>query len=550
MKKILMTMALAVGCCLGLTSCVDDYTEDIYNSFIDTLPTVSELHPLGNSAEYDFQPFDIKEVTESDTNFDYGLIGKYLAEKAAYDYNTKTYSGGAVENLYTSTNGSVGSVSTLTNVSTIKDGINMGDMEFLFPYQKSRSGEGAEVSVRITSFTGNRQYLGLATHNGTDLAVSEGTPIYASANGTVLHAGYGNGYGYVVLIEHHFAGEKVYFSNSAINIMENILEGALYDVGGNYYFEGFEGTITAKAVVFLAYLLDQGLITSNDVRGVISGNSSISIWDLIDPTLDNYNSAVDYGSVSSLTINLDLLSSSFKDIQQSDVIGPVVGEGISASINSLNLSGSSDLASVFTTSYEGSSKTGFLATIAATDGVMNLFIEHLPYSSEGGGKVWFMYAHLNSMEVGTGANVITGDPIATEGTTGGVASHLHLCAYIGGSDDTFSYNSTTTTYAIAGTNAVYMDPLTIFGVYCQPQAQQAYNGLILSLGEGSAMGSRQGTNTSSYLTKSQWVENYEAGFMTPEIWEYDSNNYSGSDWTTYLEDNVANRTEFIQNLLS
>jgi murein DD-endopeptidase MepM/ murein hydrolase activator NlpD len=68
-------------------------------------------------------------------------------------------------------------------------------------------------AVRYTSGFGNRRdpFNGSSRqHEGQDLAGAYGTPIYATADGVVVHAGWENGYGRLVKIKHEFGVETRY----------------------------------------------------------------------------------------------------------------------------------------------------------------------------------------------------------------------------------------------------------------------------------------------------------------------------------------------------
>ena len=59
------------------------------------------------------------------------------------------------------------------------------------------------ANARITSTFGYRHLFGkTAYHSGMDFAAPTGTPIYATGDGVVVHAGWGNGYGNYVDIDH------------------------------------------------------------------------------------------------------------------------------------------------------------------------------------------------------------------------------------------------------------------------------------------------------------------------------------------------------------
>ena len=55
-------------------------------------------------------------------------------------------------------------------------------------------------------------------HAGTDFAAAHGTPIYATADGVVIHAGWQSGYGRLVKIQHEFGIETRYAHMSKIRV--------------------------------------------------------------------------------------------------------------------------------------------------------------------------------------------------------------------------------------------------------------------------------------------------------------------------------------------
>ncbi len=76
-------------------------------------------------------------------------------------------------------------------------------------------------NVRWTSSFGRRSDpfgRGSRMHEGTDIAGPYGTPIYATAEGTVIHAGWQNGYGRLVKIQHAYGIETRYAHMSQIRV--------------------------------------------------------------------------------------------------------------------------------------------------------------------------------------------------------------------------------------------------------------------------------------------------------------------------------------------
>ena len=74
------------------------------------------------------------------------------------------------------------------------------------------------VSGIITSRFGNRESIRSYGHTGLDIAAPAGTPIKASADGTVTFSGYSGGYGYVVKMSHGNGIETYYGHCSALYI--------------------------------------------------------------------------------------------------------------------------------------------------------------------------------------------------------------------------------------------------------------------------------------------------------------------------------------------
>lgn len=55
-------------------------------------------------------------------------------------------------------------------------------------------------------------------HNGSDFAAPTGTPIYATADGTVIHAGWSGGFGRLVKVQHEFGIQTYYAHLSRIRV--------------------------------------------------------------------------------------------------------------------------------------------------------------------------------------------------------------------------------------------------------------------------------------------------------------------------------------------
>ncbi|PRX31893.1 Murein DD-endopeptidase MepM and murein hydrolase activator NlpD, contain LysM domain [Meinhardsimonia xiamenensis] len=72
-------------------------------------------------------------------------------------------------------------------------------------------------------------------HKGTDFAAAYGTPIYATADGVVTHAGWASGYGRLVKIQHEFGVETRYahLSSIAVRVGQRVSRGDRIGAMGN-----------------------------------------------------------------------------------------------------------------------------------------------------------------------------------------------------------------------------------------------------------------------------------------------------------------------------
>ncbi|MDP1568634.1 MAG: M23 family metallopeptidase [Vicinamibacterales bacterium] len=69
------------------------------------------------------------------------------------------------------------------------------------------------VGTRADPFTGDRDY-----HPGLDISADRGSPVYATADGTVRHSSYQGAYGNLVIVDHGFGLETRYGHLSAFKV--------------------------------------------------------------------------------------------------------------------------------------------------------------------------------------------------------------------------------------------------------------------------------------------------------------------------------------------
>ena len=72
-------------------------------------------------------------------------------------------------------------------------------------------------------------------HEGVDMAGSVGTPVYATAEGTVIHAGWQSGYGNLITIRHELGTETRYghLSRIGVKVGQKVSRGSLIGAMGN-----------------------------------------------------------------------------------------------------------------------------------------------------------------------------------------------------------------------------------------------------------------------------------------------------------------------------
>lgn len=124
--------------------------------------------------------------------------------------------------LSISTKGNFAPDSAETRASRIMEGLDRIN-QYRIAAQKAPFGRPVKASVRTTSGFGYRTHPitgGRKMHEGVDWAAGRGTPIYATSDGVVTHAGWKSGYGRVVQIEHAFGIETYYAHLNKVRVKE------------------------------------------------------------------------------------------------------------------------------------------------------------------------------------------------------------------------------------------------------------------------------------------------------------------------------------------
>ncbi|MDC0135322.1 DUF5930 domain-containing protein [Sulfitobacter sp.] len=144
----------------------------------------------------------------------------------------------------------------------------LGQMDRLNLYRLAASkapfAKPVKNSFRFTSKFGFRRDPktgGRRMHNGVDFAAGLGTPLYATADGVVTHAGSGSGYGRLVKIQHEFGIETRYahMSKMRVKVGQRVSRGDhIGDMGASGRATGvhlhYEVRVGGKAVNPMIYI--------------------------------------------------------------------------------------------------------------------------------------------------------------------------------------------------------------------------------------------------------------------------------------------------------
>ena len=145
-----------------------------------------------------------------------GMPTERIIEQVRQGYSGQ---GGPLTPLSFSTSGEEPSPDTLraNRILNQMDTLNL----YRIAAQKAPFATPVKSSFRFTSSFGFRRDPktgGRRMHNGVDFAASLGTPLYATADGVVTHAGWLGGFGRLVKIQHEFGIETRYAHLSRLNV--------------------------------------------------------------------------------------------------------------------------------------------------------------------------------------------------------------------------------------------------------------------------------------------------------------------------------------------
>lgn len=145
-----------------------------------------------------------------------GLPTERIIEQVRRGYSGQ---GGPLTPLSFSTRGEDASADTMraNRILSQLDQLNL----YRIAAQKAPFATPVKSAFRFTSDYGYRRDPktgGRRMHGGVDFAAGLGTPIYATADGVVVHAGWSSGYGRLVKIQHEFGIETRYAHQSKVRV--------------------------------------------------------------------------------------------------------------------------------------------------------------------------------------------------------------------------------------------------------------------------------------------------------------------------------------------
>ena len=190
----------------------DIITENAQNALLQADEMAAQIKYLEDRNEQIFRQLE-EAMTISVEPLDKMFRAAGLNTDSLLDQVRRGYSGqgGPLTPLSFSTRGEEPSADALraNRILNQMDRLNL----YRIAAQKAPFAVPLKGSFRYTSGFGMRWGR---MHKGTDFAAPHGTPIYATADGTVIHAGWQSGYGRMVTIRHEFGIETRYAHNSKL----------------------------------------------------------------------------------------------------------------------------------------------------------------------------------------------------------------------------------------------------------------------------------------------------------------------------------------------
>ena len=133
------------------------------------------------------------------------VVNQKKALMASYESDLKKY-----EKLVAANEANDAAILRQMNASASKTAVYTGNGKFTWPVPAS-SRISSEYGYRTSPISGKKEF-----HNGLDIPAPYGSAIVAAEAGTVTYAGWMNGYGYTIIIDHGSGITSLYGHNSSL----------------------------------------------------------------------------------------------------------------------------------------------------------------------------------------------------------------------------------------------------------------------------------------------------------------------------------------------
>ena len=181
---------------MGYDKEILDELQEIQNTIQERTDEIAENH-LEQQLVVNIQREKVSEME--------AVVNQKKALMASYESDLKKY-----EKLVAANEANDAAILRQMNASASKTAVYTGNGKFTWPVPAS-SRISSEYGYRTSPISGKKEF-----HNGLDIPAPYGSAIVAAEAGTVTYAGWMNGYGYTIIIDHGSGITSLYGHNSSL----------------------------------------------------------------------------------------------------------------------------------------------------------------------------------------------------------------------------------------------------------------------------------------------------------------------------------------------
>lgn len=181
---------------MGYDKEILDELQEIQNTIQERADEIAENH-LEQQLVVNIQREKVSEME--------AVVNQKKALMASYESDLKKY-----EKLVAANEANDAAILRQMNASASKTAVYTGNGKFTWPVPAS-SRISSEYGYRTSPISGKKEF-----HNGLDIPAPYGSAIVAAEAGTVTYAGWMNGYGYTIIIDHGSGITSLYGHNSSL----------------------------------------------------------------------------------------------------------------------------------------------------------------------------------------------------------------------------------------------------------------------------------------------------------------------------------------------